>query len=141
MADLEDEFLGCSDPEGVSASDSNEFDGFSDLESERDENTIVPLDPPPTDHIFDSFEDFWRFLLTWSRPRGYGIRKGRTKLNKDGTGLRRVRIQCDKAGKPRATGRTRDSGSKGVACPFAGDAVLNPDGYWQFFLTCSAHGD
>jgi hypothetical protein len=57
MADLEDEFLGFSDPESDSDEFSNEFNGFSDLESERDENTITPLDPPPTDRIFDSFED------------------------------------------------------------------------------------
>jgi hypothetical protein len=145
MADLESEFLGFSDPEASDSSNSSnsdafsdEFDGFSDLEPDRDENTtITPLNPPPTDRTFESFEDCWAFLLAWSLPRGYGIRKGRTKLNKVG-GLRKVWIQCDKASKPRTTEATRDSSSKGVSCPFSSEAVLK-DGYWQFYVTYSQH--
>jgi hypothetical protein len=108
MADLEDESLGSSDPAAINSSSSSdsdefsdEFNGFSDLEPDCDENTIIPLDPPPTDRISDSFEDCWAFLLAWSRPRNYGIRKGRTKSSKDG--LYKVWIQCDKVRKPSAT--------------------------------------
>jgi hypothetical protein len=53
MADLDSEFLGFSDPEASDSSDSDafsdEFDGFSDLEPDRNKNTIIPLDPPPND--------------------------------------------------------------------------------------------
>jgi hypothetical protein len=147
MAGLADKSLGSSDPAAIDSSSSSdsdefsdEFDGFSDLEPDHDKNTIIPLDPPPADHIFDSFEECWAFLLAWSLPCGYGIRKGRTKLNKDSTGLRKVWIQYDKAEKPKPTKRTRDSGSKGVSCPFAGKGVLK-DGYWQFYLTYSTHNN
>jgi hypothetical protein len=142
MADLDSEFLGFSDPETSNTSDSDafsdEFDGFSDLELDRNKNTIIPLDPPSNDSTFDSFEDCWAFLLAWSLPRGYGIQKGRTKSNKDGQ--RKVWIQYDKAEKPKATESTRDTSSKGVSCPFAGEAVYE-NGCWRFYLIHSTHSN
>jgi hypothetical protein len=71
--------------------------------------------------------------LDWSRPRGFGIRKGRTKYNKGR--LIKCWIQCDKAEEPKEHETERDAGSKGRAYTFGGTASFYvSDGKWHLLF-------
>jgi hypothetical protein len=130
--DLNDEFYGFSDTND----DSNESE--SNSITNTDSAKPIPLEPPPA-HTFDTFDNLWAFFLKHCRTRGYGIRKGRTKVKKGIT--YKVWIQCDKAEKSSHREKSRDVGTKGVGCTFCCKAVLRADGLWHLEVNQPMHVD
>jgi hypothetical protein len=100
-----------------------------------------PWSYPPPEAKYDTFDEAEHAVLQWASQYGYGLRRGRSKLDKKGD-TRKMWMQCDRArsAEPSGTIRTYLT-TRGVNCGFFFQIVRYPskDNRWYIVTNNSTH--